>query len=116
MSKVDFSQEQLLAQKDMERLLWKVFWSYSKELGLEENEEIKEEMTCRASNLIPAFAASTVEFELLFDYPLIDFFIASLESDQNLFTMPDVQRLMQIKGPSNDAKLARFVIEMQEDK
>jgi len=115
MSKISFSQEQLFAQKDLERILWEVFWSYSKELGLEESEEIKNQRVAEAQTMIPDFAESAAELELYMDYPVIHLFLTSLHLKRNFLQTDEVKKILEIKGPDNNAKLALLVRKLKEN-
>ncbi len=106
MDKITYNQEQQLLQKDLENLLWQVFWSYEVELGLTTSEERKTQMVQRAVEIIPEFAESAMELTLTFSFQLITIFLSSLQQYENLLAHPDLQAFMKIEGPDNDAKLA----------
>jgi len=105
MSKISFSQEQLLAQKDLERILWEVFWSYSKELGLEENEKIKDQKIAETQKMIPDFAEAAIEMNLQFDYPIITLFLTSIHLNKNLLRVEEAKNVIEMQGPDNNAKI-----------
>ena len=113
MDKLTYNEIQIMRQKDLEHLLWQVFWSYSQELGLDESEAKKEEMIERAAITIPDFAESATGLELLFDYPVIYMFLASLQGQNNYLKTPECIEFMKMEGPDNDAKLAYLVAEIK---
>lgn len=115
MNKVSFNQEQLLAQKDMERTLWDVFWSYSQELGIEKSEEVKEKMISVAEKMISEFANTAIDMELYMDYPIIHLFLTSVYLERNFLKTEAVQNILQITGPDNNSKLAYLVRTLKEN-
>jgi len=108
---INYEKMNEIKAKDLENLLWQAFWSYSEELGLNESEAKKESMLKLAHRIIPEYAASAMEYDLAYDYPLFQLFILSMLSEENFLKVPEVTEVMRIEGPDDNAKLARIVME-----
>ena len=114
MDKMTYNETLAIKQKDLERLLWEVFWSYSRELGLEGSEAEKEKKVALAEKMIPDFAESATALDLYFDYPVIHLFLTSLHLQQNFLKSDEVKNIMEVKGPDNNSKLALLVRGLKE--
>ena len=99
MQKITYSEEQIAIEKENENLLWKVVWSFEKELGID-NEKNKKEIISQAEKLIPVFSKLMTELDINFDYPIINIFLTSLQ---------EFKKILGIAGPDNNAKI--FYIE-----
>ena len=108
MQKITYSEEQVAIEKENENLLWKVVWSFEKELGID-NEKNKKEIIPKIEKLIPVFSKLMTELDINFDYPIINIFLTSLHIGLNILEHQEFKKILSIEGPDNNAKI--FYIE-----
>lgn len=108
MQKITYSEEQVAIEKENENLLWKVVWSFEKELGID-NEKNKKEIIPQIEKLIPVFSKLMTELDINFDYPIINIFLTSLHIWLNILEHQEFKKILSIEGPDNNAKI--FYIE-----